>query len=290
MANETYNALVGFPSWRAKATFTASSEIALYPASNLGTVKLARVWRTPDATPVNTKIYVEIVGQKRLIELVVLCRHNLSLGSTVTVKLYEDAAKTVLLTTVSAVVWPQVFTEDQVDWDGGRWWDRSYTAEEIEGYPWNFPIRIPGNYYCQAIDIEISDELNPAGFVEVGMVELASEHQFPVNFDVGASAGYVSRNITREADGGSEYHRERPMGRVFQGSVSYMDRQVAKGVIMEMRRQLNTNKPFFWWPNPEDDINFLRDAWLARFEELSLHSYAEPIEHDSVPIRLKEFR
>lgn len=283
-----WNAIVGFPRWTPKAAFTASSAATGYPAANLGTLPLAYPWRSESADPADTILTAVFSGQKRRVDLVVLCRHNLSIGSDVTVTLYDDAAMTTPLTSVTAEAWPAVFTEDQVDWDGGRWWDRTYTEEEIAGYPWHLPIRLPDAYYGQAVKVEISDPVNPAGYVQAGLLELASEHQVPVNPEVGAQYGYRSRTVSDEADGGTEYFRRRPKGRVFEGSVPYMPRDTAMGTWLEMRRQLDLDVPFFWWHDPTDQLHQLRRSFLARFAELSLQSYATPTDRDGVPISLKE--
>ena len=288
MTIPAWNAIVGSPRWTTKAAFSATTEAAGYPATNLGTLPLAYPWRSTGTDAADTVLTAVFSGSKRKIELAVLCRHNLSIGSTVTVTLYEDTAMTTVLTTATVEAWPAVFTEEQVDWDGGRWWDRTYTEEEIAGYPWHLPIRLPGAYYCQAVRVEISDPANPAGYVQVGLLELASEHQVPTNPEVGAQYGYASRTEVQEADGGTEYHRRRPKGRVFEGSVPYMPRDTAMGTWLEMRRQLDVDVPFFWWPDPTDQLHRLRRSFLARFAELSLQSYATPTDRDGVPISLKE--
>lgn len=286
MAVPASNAIVGFPRWTEKAAFAAASEAAGYPASNLGTLPLAYPWRAADASAANTVITATFAQQRR-VDFVVLCRHNLSVGASVTVSRYEDAAMTVLLDSQTAAAWPAVFAEDQVDWNGGRWWDRTYTEEEIAGYPWHLPIRFDDQHYVSAVKVEIDDTANPAGYVQVGLLEMATAHQVPVNFAYGAQYGYQSRVETQDADGGTEYHRRRPKPRLFEGAVDYMPRDVALGTWLEMRRQLDVDQPFFWWPNPTDELHRLRDAFLARFTELSLHSYAAH-RRDGVPIRLKE--
>lgn len=279
-------AIAGFPRWTEKATFSASSSATGYPASNLGELPLSAVWRSGSAGASDT-ILTATFAQARRIELVVLCRHNLTVGSSVSVTVYSDEAMTSALASVTVNPWPAVFTEAQVDWDGGRWWDRTYTEEEVAGYPWYTWCRVPGAYYCRAVKVEIVDETNPDGFVQAGLLELASELQFPVNPEYGASYGYVSRAQSQQADGGSEYFRERTKGRVFEGSVPYMARDEAMASFLEMRRQLDVVKPFFWLPDPDDTQHSIRNAFLARFSELSLQSYAAH-NHDTVPFKVKE--
>ncbi len=183
--------------------------------------------------------------------------------------------------------WPAVFTEDQVDWDGGRWWDRTYTPEEIQGYPWYRPILLDEGMYAAAVLVEIDDQLNDDGFVQVGLCELAEALRFPLNFEVGANYGYRGRTETQEADGGTKYRRRRPKPRVMKCSVPYCPRDSALGSYLEMQRQLDTAEPFFWWPNPTDDRHMVRNAYMAHFTELDLYSYATH-DRDGVQISIEE--
>ncbi|MBB4265193.1 hypothetical protein [Roseospira visakhapatnamensis] len=282
-----WNAVVGFPRWTGRATFGASSAAAGYPASNLGVLPLSRPWRSAGAARADT-VLTAVFDRPRRVELVVLCRHTIDLGGVVTVTLYADAAMTSVLATATERAWPAVFTTAEVDWGGGRWWGRTYTGEEIAGYPWHLPVRIPGRHYAGAVRVAIDDTANAAGHVQVGLLELASEHQVPVNVEAGAQYGYASRVLAQESDGGAIAFRRRPKGRRFEGAIPYMPRDAAKGTWLEMRRQLDRDTPFFWWPNPADALHRLRDAYLARFADLSLQSYATPLGYDGVPLSLTE--
>lgn len=282
-----HNAIVGFPSWRTKAVWSASTANVLFPAANLGTMPLSYPWRSTSPAPEDTVITATFSPRRR-VDFVALCRHNLSIGSAVTVELLDTTTEPeTVLASVTVQSWPAVFTEDQVDWDGGRWWDRTYTAEEIAGYPWHLPIRLPGAYYVDEVRIRPADPLNPMGFVQIGAIEVGEAHQILRSFSFGAEYGYQSRTESQEADGGTMTFRRRPKPRVFEGVISHLPRDSALGVWLEMRRQLDIDVPFFWWPNPEDPVHQLRNAYPARFTALSLQSFASP-GRDGVPISLRE--
>lgn len=280
------NAIIGFPRWTAEATYTAGSAASGYPASNLGTLPLSYPWRSGGLETADCTVTVTLPSLRR-VGLIVIGPHNFSAGSTIDVAVYRDTGLTDLIWGDTIPVWPSVFTADQVDWDGGRWWDRTYTADEIAGYPWYLPIALPEPAYARAVVITIHDPVNPAGYVQAGLLEIADAFIFPVNFEYGAQYGYRGRTETQEADGGTKYRRRRAKPRVATCNVPYAPRDTALGGFLEMQRQLDIDTPFFWWPRPDEALHTVRTAFLAHFTELDLQSYAV-FGRDGVPIRLEE--
>lgn len=281
------NAIVGFPRWTNLVEFSAAGEVAQYPASNLSTLPLSYVWRSPSAANDQTIIYGEITGPiSRQVDLVVLCRHNLSISAKVRVILKNADGDPIADKMVR--VWASVFTDQQAPWNGGRWWNRTYTIEEVRGYSWFLPILFDRGYYAKSFEIQIDDEGNPDGHVDVGMVEVSQKHVFAENPEVGADFGIEDRTERNVSDGGTVFHRNRPGGRYFNGVLPMVPRQDARGIFFEMQRQLGTHTPFFWWPNPADPLNNVRDAWLAYFSRLDPFTYATAIRYDAVALSLTE--
>jgi len=282
-----FRAIAGFPRYTGEATFSVGSAAAEYPGSNLGTLPLSYPWRSAGLDPAQTTITATFSRPRRL-GLVVIGPHNFSLSATYQVDAYFDAGGTDLMWSSGNIpVWPAVFAETQVDWDGGRWWDRTYTPEEIQGYPWYRPTLIPTPDYARSVRIQIFDPFNPEGYVQAGLVELADALRFPVNPSYGATYGYKSRTETQEADGGTKYRRRRNKPRQFRGTIEYMGRDDALGSFLEMQRQLDVDTPFFWWPDPTDDKHVVRTAFMAHFADLDLQSYAA-FDRAGVPVNIEE--
>ncbi len=282
-----WRAVVGFPRWTEDAVFTVGSAVDDYPGSNLGTLPLSYPWRSTGLTTAQTTISA-VFSQRRKIGLVVIGPHNLSIGSTYEIRTYYDVEGTDLVWSSGPLpVWPSVYTEAQVDWDGGLYWDRTYTPAEIKGYPWYRPILIPDPVYVMRVDVLITDPLNPDGYVQCGLLELAEALRFSTNFGYGAQYGYRGRTDTQEADGGTQHRRRKPKPRTFKGSVQYMARDDALGQFLEMRRQLDIDTPFFWWPDPTDEQHMVRNAFMAHFTDLDLQTIAA-YGYDGVPIAHEE--
>lgn len=278
---------VGFPRWTADATFSGGGWSASYPVSNLGRLPLSRVARSMTVQPAQTQWRGELT-KPRLVQIVALCRHNLTLGARWRVRLYADSDDVAPVFDSGLIdVWSQVLGQDEATWDGGNWWDLKYTADYIQGWAWYAPLFIPGQVTAQAFTVELVDTANPAGFVEVGLCEVASALDFPISTAFGSQVGFQSRTTVIEADGGVEYFERRAKPRTFTGAIAAVARATALSRFFEMQRQHDVDVPFFWWPTRESKKDALRTAFLARMQQLDpiTQAYAA---HDQIAVNYKE--
>lgn len=284
---ERGKAIVGFPRYTEEAAFDAGTEDARYPAVNLGVLPLSYPWRSTDRSEASTLLTARL-PKARPVSLVVVGPHNWSAGCTMIVRGWYDSDATDLAWTIGPMdARPRVFSEDQVDWDGGNFWDRTYTDEEAAGFPWYRPVLVPAPKYIKAVTVQPSDEFNPDGFLEAGGLELATALQLPYNYAKGAQLGYRSRSERQEADGGTGYSRWRPAPRTFVGSVPFMPENIAVTQFLRMQRIQDTVTPFFWWPRPNKPEFLLDTAYMARFTDLEKLTLSAPL-HQGVPLPLEE--
>jgi hypothetical protein len=282
--------IVGIPSWRSDCTFTTTGEAAPgYPVTNLGLLPHSRVWRSATTNSIDTR-FAATLSENRKIGLIALCRHNLSKSATWRVRCFFDAGRTELVyDSGTLAVMPELYTEDdpEADWDSGNLWDATYTDEELVGARLNRPLLLPENLVIQSIEVQIDDIGNPDGYVEVGLCEVATARQFPLGVSFGSGYGFESRTLITEGDGGVEYFEERDKPRVFTGDIAYVERSTAFSLFYEMRRQQDISRGFFFWLDPEDDLQLLRTAFLARQTQLDLHSFVAAA-YDRIPLNLRE--
>jgi len=258
-------AVIGFPRWTSLASFsTTGSAASGYGVSNLGTLPLAQVWRSASAATANTT-FTATLDKPRGVQTVALVGHNLSQDATIRIRLYEDAAKTVLTHDTGAVaVWASVYPSDLLLWSDERWWDGKYLADEIKGGRWTRPFFFPLPFRTQAIQVDIVDTANPDGFVQCGLFEVAQGWQVSVNFGYGAEVGFRHRTQSVEAIGGAQYFERRPSPRVFRGSIDYLPEDEAIALGWEHQRQMGLDVPFLWLPNPAATLHLPRLSFLAR--------------------------
>ena len=282
--------VIGIPSWRAEAVFTTPGASASgYPVAHLGQLPLSRVWRSASTAAADTR-FTATLADARQVGIVALCRHNLSKAATWRVRLYFDAARTQLAYDSGTLpVMPEIYDEDapEADWDSGNLWDATYTDTDLAGARLYRPLYIADNPVAQAIEVEIFDIGNPAGFTEVGLCEIATARTFPLGVSFGSAYGFLSRTLMTEGDGGVEYFEERAKPRVFSGELSYVARSTALSLFYELQRQQDISRGFFFWLDPDDPLQLLRTAYMARLAQLDPITFAAT-SHDRVPINVKE--
>lgn len=117
--------------------------------------------------------------------------------------------------------------------------------------------------------IDMVDEANPAGYLQLGRVFLGPAVQPAINMSYGAGIGYESRDLIVETDSGSEYGLRRPSPRVATFALEFASETEAMGTWLEAQRQLGTyNELLFAW-DPSDTTHLPRRSFLARLRKLS---------------------
>jgi hypothetical protein len=281
------NCIIGTPRWTGRATFTGGSWHVTYPVSNLKRLPLSYVARSTDALAASTQ-FVATLSEDSPVRLIALVRHNLTLAATFRVRLYSDAGLTELVYDSEVIdVWPVVYPASTIEWEDNNWFTGKYTDEEIAGYVWTRPLWLGAVYIARAIKVEIFDATNPAGYVEVGLCEIAQGWQASVNFAYGLEHGFESRSEGQEALGGEMYFDRRPLKRLARGEIRMLphDEAMAKGG--EFFRRHDKAEPFLWFPFPDTQVHWVRDTYLARNAELPLMALAR-FGRDRFPFSFRE--
>lgn len=293
-----FNLTVGWPVYRdywtlaPDGSFAATTEQAQYPASLLGRFPVTKVWRgaavTPgDPVPDEDLVWTSEAAQE--IGTIVLVNHNGSANATWRRRVYSDTAMTTLLwDSGTERLWPQVYTIDQVSWNRGNLWYRTYSERERQGQTWTRHDFPPEGLWGRAVKVTFSDPANPAGYLEAGLLEVAGRRQVTVNLDVGHETGFRGRSLESEAFGGAKRHRRRMKPRQDRGRITYMPRDEAIGEWLEMQRQADTNVPFFFCPDPTGVLHALRRNYMARFVDLPLSGFTTATDRNSVIINVEE--
>lgn len=279
--------VLGFPRWTGLLSFSGGSWSASYPLANLSVLPLTRVARSADATTPNTQLLATI-SSIRPVRLLGLVRHNLSLAARYRLTLYSDAGATVTVYAGAWTdVWPLSYPLGSVAYEDPHFWGQRYLAEDVAGYPWNLIVWLDQPYYARAIKLEIDDTANADGFVQAGMLEVAQGWQFSVNFPFGSRLGWEMRTEPERADGGVEYANRVAKPRRFTGETQYLPEAEMLGYGWEAMRQLDRDTPFLWVPRPSKPDQFVREAFLARFDDPGLFAFTAP-RRRSMPLSLVE--
>jgi hypothetical protein len=266
-------AVIGFPRWTTQVTWSGGAWTAGYPVGNLSVLPLARVARSVDLLASSTQ-FIGTFPKKLGLRLLALVRHNLTLNAKYRLTIFADAARTTqIYDTGWQKVFKPVYAYDQLEWEYDNWWTGQYDAPEFTGYLWHTPIWLPKIYLCSAFQIEITDPTNPAGYIDIGMCEVAQAWQVTANPSPGVEIGFRSRTIMTEAAGGVKYPQRRDKPRTFSGTIEYIMEDEAKSRAFEAQRQLDLDTPFFWLWDADATTHLVRDSYLARQSDLRPLSY-----------------
>jgi len=267
----TKNITAGYRVWTGEVTFSTTGDTADgYGAGNLGALPLSLPWRSGTTDLLDTQFRGSL-SQLRRIDNLWLCSTNLSRDAKVRRSLFrrEGNSPAVEIYNSGWVKWlDSVYTFDQVDHDGGNLHDRSYTEEELAGAKRDHPFYIDGNLYADEFLIEIDDQGNSDGFVQVGFCPVEEAVEFTINPAPSSQDGFRARTKSSQAQSGHKDFDVLAKPRVFSGNFDHLPKSEAKGVVHEMQRLLDINQPYTWWIDRDDQLNRLRDAWLGRNEDL----------------------
>ena len=185
-------------------------------------------------------------------------------------------------------VWPVVYTDASLEWEDDNWWNGKYTSEEISGRNWTWPYLLSTLTSFRVITIEVDDQTNASGVIDIGMVEIAKGWVFGTNFTPGAQFGFRFRSRAVESWGGVIEHERLEKPRTFRGQISMLDMDEVWGQAFEDLFQQDVTEPFLWMPHPDNNTHWLRNTFLARNVDPGQFSYHAIQDVGTVPLALEE--
>jgi hypothetical protein len=163
-----------------------------------------------------------------------------------------------------ASAWPPAFDVGALAWEDPRWWSGQYSSDDIAGYIWTYPILFAAPWLAQSVTVEVSDPTNAAGFVDIGMIDLASAWQLTVNYSYKGAIGFRFRTRSSEQEGGVLEFDRRAAPRTFSGQVEAAPATDACQLTFQDLRQNDIDTPAMWIQAPNDPRQWLRTSFLAR--------------------------
>jgi hypothetical protein len=274
-----WNALIGWPRctdnvqwlggvWRPEYPVT-NSRSALYLETTRD-LSLGYVARSADLAPTSTRL-VGMLPRLTRIGLIVAVAHNWSVSAQWRVRVFADEAGALLVwEKPRGDVWGIAYPPGTLEWEDENFWTGAFSSTELAGLSWNAPLLIDPAVMGRRIEIDIWDELNPSGFVQHGLIEVAKAMRLPLNFSYGADSGFRSRSLQIEAESGAIFPERRAKPRIFQGSIDLAPEAWASTDFFEFQRWADTTEPFWWWMRPDDVLETHRSAALMRNATLGL--------------------
>ena len=290
----TNHPMLGAGSWTGNTTFTAASAASGHAASNLNELPLAQVWESTSLTGQWVKGEMDKI---RPLGLFLLCRHNFTNAGTFRLRIYADAAATQadlvydsqadLVNLIGGQdIWPISFA-DELDWEDDPFIDGHFPEEEKQDTVWYRPIVLPRTYLGRSWRLDFTDADNPDGVFRLGMIDVSRSRQLSRAPAAGQADEYEERTTTVTAYGGVDYHNRLTKKRKTTVDLRGLPVGEAKGVIGELYRLKDIDQPFAWLLDPTDVRNWIRDCYLAKFEQLSPLQRASQ-KYENAQLNMKE--
>ena len=247
------NAIFGFPRQTPYFTGMAGGSWLLpFYSTNLLTLPLSKVARSNGTSLANTQFYVT-ASPARTATMVALARHNFTAAAQIKLTTWADSGRTTVTFAGSFEnVWPAGYTPpaSTLESQNAIWtWFKRFSTT---------PITVG------ALQLEISDASNPAGYVQAGFVEICQHFETRWNFEWGYQFGFNWRSQVTEAIGGVQYIDRRAKPRIARGNFPLVTRDQSMTRFFEMQRQLDLADPILFVPLYDEPAHYPRTAMLAQ--------------------------
>lgn len=281
------NAIIAYGNLIDTATLSGGSWLSSLPLTNLQDRRIGKVGRSSNALVASTTFDIDF-GITRLQRVFALVGHNFTTAARYRFRFGDDA--TFATSTVDSGwvdVWPIVYPYGSLPWESGSFWTGRYSEEEIEGYNATTVYIADAVFSARYVRVEIDDEDNADGYVQIGRAFAASAWQPTRNMVYGASLGFIDRTVVQEARSGAESFDVRPSPRIARFGLEAMDEDQAMALAFEIQRRLGTSGEILFVWDPSDTVNAIRRQFLGRLRVLNAIENAGPDRWRS-PFEIKE--
>jgi hypothetical protein len=280
--------LFAFPNLADAAAVSGGDWNAAMPLANVLDPVIGNRARTINDALASTQFDIDL-GTNRGVRVVALAGHNFSSAAVFRIRASTVAGdfSAPLHDSGWTGVWAGTYLSGSVPWESPLFWTAVQTMTGLDGGQPTLIHLLAEETGARYWRIEINDQSNSDGYVEIGRLFLGSAFQPAANFNWGESIGYADDSTIDTAWSGAEYYDRRTVRRVATLQFDWLTDAEALERVLDMQRlQGVTREILFVW-DPGDTVYFSRRSFLARAETLS------PIENvrlntHGTAIRLRE--
>lgn len=255
-------------------TLSGGSWNSSYPLANLLTTQPGQKARSSDDALAST-LFVLDLGSSQSLQMFAGINHNLSAGSTARIRVSDNSNGSS----------PSLDTTIDIDVTSVVWGSRPWGA-----FPWRgieagilgpsvffylHTSEVSGRYVL----VDISDEDNVDGYVEIGCFLAGVPFVPAVNVGFGASVGVVDDSRAERGIGAGFYAQSKPKRRRVAGPIDYLTQSEALTDLYDMKDAVGRSKGVLFMLDPDETASTRqRRTIYGTFTELAPIEYRSPHE------------
>lgn len=179
---------------------------------------------------------------------------------------YIDSWQSYDLDTGWTDVFPSIFDPADLEWGVDNWLTGTVSQAELDLYPRNLFASLP-EIIATGLKVELDDRANPAGFFDVGGLQIVSGWSPTINFARGRELTVLPRDLVDEAPSGRRFAEERtPRRRLAVTYDMLSDAEARRWLDAAMRAR--TTRTVLFVPDTDDPASMMREAFPATFGTL----------------------
>lgn len=227
--------LIAYRNYVDGGTLSGGSWQASLPVTNLADRQPRKVARSINAAEASTVAILDI-GAGQPIRFVGLIRHNLTQAGRWRLTMAADPAFTIdVVDSGWTDAWPSIFPFGTGAW-GEYIWGGKIDAEEASAYGLSSYQIFGDSPRRRYLRIEISDEANPSGYIEIGRLIVAPAWQPSLNMQLGWSIEQVDQSRIVKSRGGQTFVDTVPKFRRLRFKLSHLEADEMFAAAYELER------------------------------------------------------
>ncbi|MFN3582621.1 hypothetical protein [Phenylobacterium sp.] len=218
-------------------------------------------------------------SEPRVVDMLVLLFHTMSLSAKYRVETLDEDLATVLGDTGWLNVTPSIYDPTDLEFLAENFFSGTVTQGEIDLYPRHLwaPIE-PALAF--GLDVFLDDSSAGAGHLDIGGAWAVASWSPEINFERGHDLVVLGRDVVDETPSGRRIGEERPPQREQTLSYSMLTDAEARRFIDASMRARSTRTVLFA-PDTDDPAALIREAFPATFSRLPGARFTYPGLHQS---------